>query len=351
MSSLVTTSPSLDSTPPSTPPPELPTQAVLGVLRTTSPLPPLHPLPSRPVNPKTSISHPINISWLLPNEYLPLLAMGALPDHLDVLDLTNPNAESEQILTEQMQQALAHSPIRTFGNLTMSSCPGKKVRLNGPVRGRAAINRDLDLDFARMRSFGITTIVCCLEDFELDYLGASWSKYSSTAKQLGMQVLRLPMTEGSCPDTLEQVEAAVQMTNDKIRLGENVLTHCRGGVGRAGLFACCWLIHNQYCHTAERAIQFVRLRRSPKAIETVRQAEFVIRFAMYIAEKRRTSPVSRWSLDHPPHFATMTNLPRNILDLDHSDATLSVPSIEFIVKLEQFIRDSSLSPNGSHPYT
>jgi hypothetical protein len=54
------------------------------------------------------------------------------------------------------------------------------------------------------------------------------------------------------------------------------------GVGRAGLFACCWLLKNRFCLTAERAIRYVRLRRSPKSIETMRQAEFIIHYARYL---------------------------------------------------------------------
>lgn len=66
---------------------------------------------------------------------------------------------------EQQQQQQENGAVNTTtknrirGNLCLSSCPGKKVRLSGPVRGRAAINRDLDLDFARMKSFGITMLV------------------------------------------------------------------------------------------------------------------------------------------------------------------------------------------------
>ena len=43
------------------------------------------------------------------------------------------------------------------------------------------------------------------------------------------------------------------------------------GIGRAGLVACCFLLKTQLCRTPERAIRLVRLRRSPKAIETQRQ--------------------------------------------------------------------------------
>ncbi|KAJ3199196.1 hypothetical protein HDU82_000637 [Entophlyctis luteolus] len=48
----------------------------------------------------------------------------------------------------------------TYGNLGLSSCPGKKVRLDtGPVGGRAVINRDLGTDFARLKSVGVVCVV------------------------------------------------------------------------------------------------------------------------------------------------------------------------------------------------
>ncbi|KAI8328826.1 protein-tyrosine phosphatase-like protein [Chlamydoabsidia padenii] len=213
-----------------------------------------------------------------------------------------------------------------MGNLALSSCPGKKVRLSGPVRGRAAINRDLDLDFTRMRSFGITTLVCCLEDTELEYLGASWSLYEASAHQNGLQVLRLPMIEGSCPSTLEEIDKVITIVNDKIwKRGENVLTHCRGGVGRAGLFACCWLINNTLCLSAERAIRFVRVRRSPKAIETMRQAEYVIRYAQFVMKQKQQGG-GDGSMGAP-------------LVLAHTDLTLSVPSVLDIGQLEEALRE------------
>ncbi|KAJ3316631.1 hypothetical protein HDU76_001663 [Blyttiomyces sp. JEL0837] len=151
---------------------------------------------------------------------------------------------------------------KPHGNIALSSCPGKKVRLNtGPVNGRASINRDLDDDFERLASFQIRTVVCCISDTELNYLGAPWPKYLATAHKYGMDIIRLPIAEGSCPDSMEDVEVIMDVLERRISEGSNVLVHCRGGVGRAGLIACCFLIRRQYVLSAERAIQFVRLRR------------------------------------------------------------------------------------------
>ncbi|KAI7868305.1 protein-tyrosine phosphatase-like protein, partial [Spinellus fusiger] len=171
------------------------------------------------------------------------------------------------------------------GNIALSSCPGKKVRLSGPIKGRAAINRDLCLDFARMASLSVTTVVCCLDDKELDYLGAPWLKYYEAARAHHIDIIRLPMVEGSCPSTVDEVYQVIRHVNHTVMEGHHVLVHCRGGVGRAGLFVCCWLLENRLCASAERAIHYVRVRRSAKAIETMRQAEFIIRYGQFASHR------------------------------------------------------------------
>ncbi|KAJ3022646.1 UNVERIFIED_CONTAM: hypothetical protein HDU68_009009 [Siphonaria sp. JEL0065] len=173
-----------------------------------------------------------------------------------------------------------------YGNVALSSCPGKKVRLDtGPVNGRAAINRDLDSDFGRLASLNIKCVVCCLNDSELAYLGAPFTKYEATAMKYGMQIIRIPIIEGSCPDNIEEVSVVVEEIDRRLREGVNVLIHCRGGVGRAGLIACCLLLRKKFVLNATRAIQFVRIRRSLKAIETMRQEDFINAYEKYLSDR------------------------------------------------------------------
>jgi len=104
-----------------------------------------------------------------------------------------------------------------------------------------------------------------------------------------------------------------------------VLVHCRGGVGRAGLFACCWMLKLGLCRwietdispttatttsvvdseikhddtssslwnnetvvrrdtlqLVERVIEVVRRRRSVKAIETLEQVQFLVEYVDYL---------------------------------------------------------------------
>ncbi|OCH91809.1 phosphatases II [Obba rivulosa] len=137
---------------------------------------------------------------------------------------------------------------RTLGNIFLSSCPGNKVRLDGPVKGRAAICRDLRQDLERIRDFGVQCIVCCLDDPELEFLGVSWVEYSSIADSLGMDILRLPIPEFLAPTCVRTFDAQLARLIQSYTLrGAPVLVHCRGGIGRAGLVACCMMLRLGLC--------------------------------------------------------------------------------------------------------
>ncbi|KAL5528487.1 hypothetical protein ACEPAF_7623 [Sanghuangporus sanghuang] len=153
---------------------------------------------------------------------------------------TLPQVASASIDETQMQNPVG---VQHLGNLYLSSCPGKKVRLTGPVKGRGAICRDLRSDLSRMKEIGTACVICCLDDEELDYLGASWNEYVGIANELGLDVLRIPMPEGLTPLSPASLDAQLKHIIESYTLrGLHVLAHCRGGMGRAGLVACCWMI-------------------------------------------------------------------------------------------------------------
>jgi len=256
------------------------------------------------VNLKTSITHPINISWIVPEELTDGLTLDPLSPSTDLFDIYTTASLYKHYYDQVRKCSLSGYGVSLstqhtmLGNLALSSCPGKKVRLNGPVRGRATIDRDLDLDFQRLKSLDISMIVCCLNDDELAFLGAPWPKYSELAQKHNLQIVRIPMIEGGCPDTIEQIDSVVIQMDRHIQQGRKVLAHCRGGVGRAGLVACCWLLKRRFCLDADRAIRLVRMRRSPKAIETMQQVDFIVQYANYIhwrQTQQRTYEVSSTS--------------------------------------------------------
>ncbi|EJD03254.1 phosphatases II [Fomitiporia mediterranea MF3/22] len=160
----------------------------------------------------------------------------------------SPPAQIEPALVSDDTAPEDHIHIRQLGNMYLSSCPGKKVRLSGPVKGRAAICRDLRADLSRVRDLGVECVICCLDDNELEFLGASWAEYSSIANEIGLDVLRIPMPEGLTPLSPALLDDQLQRIIETYTLrGVPVLAHCRGGVGRAGLVACCWMLKLGLC--------------------------------------------------------------------------------------------------------
>lgn len=248
------------------------------------------------------------------------------------------------------------TPLQRLGNFFLSSCPGKKVRLQGPVKGRGTICRDVKADLARVRELGVKCIIwsvafrnekiiieltfssfrnSCLDDSELDFLGASWSEYWAVANSLGMSVFRIPIPEGLPPLSPQHLDSNLTRIMEEYTLkGIPVLAHCRGGVGRAGLIACCWMLKLGLCgwrdsgvcermcdagcrerakafaaginttptpaprvcratlQLVESAIGVLRQRRSLKAIETYEQVRFLVDFVEYLENSHSRPPSS-----------------------------------------------------------
>ncbi|KAF9433056.1 hypothetical protein BGZ76_009954 [Entomortierella beljakovae] len=240
----------------------------------------------KPVSFKDSISHPINVSWMIPPWVDALLNEDmSVPDNIYLIPYARREAEAMQEL-EVIEDAVVrakriHPNWRPRGNLGLSSCPGKKVRLDGPVNGRAKIVRDLDLDFDRLQRMGITRIICCLFDEELELLGSPFPKYLAAANSHGIDVIRIPMVEGSTPYSFAEMDRVLDKMDETTKNGQNILAHCRGGVGRAAVVACCWLLRLRYFRDQREVIEWVRGQRSPKAIETKEQAQFVTGFHLW----------------------------------------------------------------------
>lgn len=317
---------------------------------------------------KTSISHPMNISPVLPPELLPSLSslifshksstslsssppppgngnnkprsplspvdmnggMGGINHQAFKLDVPktcniwnvlieqnhpHPHPQSNGIsLVEAFNNTLEVTPShvlggegekKVIGNFYLSSCPGKKVRLevgnNSLVNrgGRNPICRDLKLDLERMKLMGVRVVICCLDDQELAFLGAPWAEYARTAELLELVVIRIPMVEGFAPSSPGELDFILnKIVKHHTLRGENVLAHCRGGIGRAGAIACCWMLkcgfvggfgiedeqrgENDSLRIVERVIDIIRKRRSVKSIETAQQVHFLVEYTEFL---------------------------------------------------------------------
>ncbi|KAJ3306278.1 hypothetical protein HDV03_000200 [Kappamyces sp. JEL0829] len=248
--------------------------------------------------PRTSVSHPIRISWLLSDGDLPRIQKAKPKARVEQVAAQNGKRRPrphdynpiKRMEFEVSEAALEHAvspmqsekmhlqgcrPFRVVrGNFALSSCPGKQVRLDFRAEpcGRPSVKRSLELDLQRIANSNISTIINCLDDEELAYLGAGWPDYEMLAQRLGLQVVRIPIKEGAAPNTIQEVEDVLDEID---RRGGNTLAHCRGGIGRAGVIAACFLLRRGYFKSVRSVVLHLRSRRSVKAIETNEQLQFL----------------------------------------------------------------------------
>jgi protein-tyrosine phosphatase len=129
------------------------------------------------------------------------------------------------------------------------------------------------------------------------------------------------MPEGLCPLSVQTMSQHMdQIIRNYTLKGRHVLVHCRGGVGRAGLVACTWMLKLGICGSVEpnsngrrtiqdpsiqipaedlmqdkrvasdslelleRVVYIIRRQRSVKAIETYEQVRFLLEFIEYLRD-------------------------------------------------------------------
>ena len=171
-------------------------------------------------------------------------------------------------LTHPLQIA-ALSAGAECGRVGITFCPGKLDRhaMSGHWE------RDLALDLDRIRDWGAAAVVTLVEPQELTLLRVE--RLGEEVLRRGMLWFHLPIVDVSTPD--EQFERQWNATAGELhtllRSGRDVLVHCRGGLGRAGMIAGRLLV--ELGMKPATAIERVRAVR-PGAIQTREQERYVL---------------------------------------------------------------------------
>ncbi len=152
------------------------------------------------------------------------------------------------------------------GRLGLTLAPGKKADAS---EGRWA--RDLETDLRRLREeYDTEVLVSLLERGEYSDLGID--ELFQKAEEMGIEVLHLPIPNYGVPMDTEEgnYRPMIKDVVERLREGQTVVVHCRGGLGRSGLVAASVLV--ALGHPAEEAIRIVREAREG-AIETPDQED------------------------------------------------------------------------------
>ena len=171
-------------------------------------------------------------------------------------------------------QIAAVSASSSYGRIGITFCPGK----HDLFAHTGAWERDLALDLDAIAKWGAKLVLTLVETAELTALKVP--HLGQEVQRRGMAWCHLPIADYSIPDEEFEQQWASQGPGirDKLRNGNNILIHCKGGLGRAGMMAARLLV--ELGMDPEEAIQSVRQVRKG-AIETPAQLALV----------RRTVPI------------------------------------------------------------
>lgn len=157
---------------------------------------------------------------------------------------------------------------RSGGRIGITFCPGKKQ--DSALTG--IWDRDLDKDLDRVRDWGASALVTLTEQDEMDDL--SVGGMGEAVRNRHMAWHHLPIQDVSIPSA--SFHAAWEEVGEQLRAqlerGLDIVIHCKGGLGRAGMIAAKLLV--ELGHEPAKAISLVRAVR-PGAIETDEQYCYV----------------------------------------------------------------------------
>lgn len=156
-----------------------------------------------------------------------------------------------------------------LGRVGLTFCPGKKQ----PGAMTGAWDRDLDIDLAAIARWRAVLVVTLVEDHELASLQVTGIGAAAAREQMAW--LHLPIRDVSVPGAAFEAAwmSAGQRIRDRLACGFDVLVHCKGGLGRAGLVAARILVDADW--TPADALAAVRQAR-PGAVETAAQEAYVL---------------------------------------------------------------------------
>jgi len=169
-------------------------------------------------------------------------------------------------------QVAAVSAGKGMGRVGLTFCPGKKQ----PGAMTGAWDRDLEADLGAVADWGAVSVVTLVEEHELHALGVA--DLGAAVARRGLAWWHLPVRDVSVPGPgFERAWAEVgPQLCSQLRCGFDVLVHCKGGLGRAGLAACRLLVDMGWAPAeALAAVRAVR----PGAVETAAQERYVLGLA------------------------------------------------------------------------
>ena len=159
--------------------------------------------------------------------------------------------------------------------------PNELYWVAGPWPGRLALAARprggdwLPDEIAVWKRAGIDSVLSLLtpqEQADLDLV-----RESKESQEQRLTFSSFPIPDRQVPSSEAKFNEALRRANERLSKGENLLIHCRQGIGRTGLFAACLLIRAGMSPGA--AVDQVSAARGVRIPETSGQRDWIERYA------------------------------------------------------------------------
>jgi protein-tyrosine phosphatase len=140
----------------------------------------------------------------------------------------------------------------------------------------------LEDEMANWRRAGTDTVLSLLtseEEQDLDL-----RREAQEAKAKGIRFGSLPIPDRQVPNSESEVSDVLDRLDADLAAGNNVVIHCRQGIGRTGLVAACLLVSKGL--TSEAAVESLSAARGNPVPETAEQRRWIDRYAAVLTGPR-----------------------------------------------------------------
>lgn len=128
-------------------------------------------------------------------------------------------------------------------------------------------------DLLYYKDLGVDVLVSLLEANEAWELGLA--NEADRASEIGLTFFNFPIKDRAVP-TASLMKEMLSAVTSNLDSGKCVALHCRAGIGRSGLAACCVLM--QYGYQSDDAMSLVSSARGISIPDTSAQIDFIYDF-------------------------------------------------------------------------